>query len=64
MMLVGYPSQEIIFVIFLDMLYNTVLPGVLVTIYSSGSDFLSYYSDDEPEIVSDSNILTISLGSF
>ena len=47
---------------------NTVLPSfkynsVLVTRYSSGSDFLSYHSDDEPEIVSDSNILTISLGA-
>ena len=41
-----------------DFEYNSVL----ITKFTSGSDFLGFHSDDEPEIVTDSSILTLSFG--
>ena len=47
---------------------HIVLPSfsynsVLVTKYCDGSEYLNYHSDNEHEIVPDSNIMTISLGA-
>ena len=46
---------------------NTILPdfmynSVLLTRYNNGAEFIGYHSDNEPEIVDGSDILTISLG--
>ena len=46
---------------------STVLPdyefnSVLITKYKNGSDFIGFHSDNEPEIVPTSKILTLSFG--
>ena len=46
-----------------SILPNFEFNSVLVTKYNNGSDFLKFHSDNESEIVPDSNILTISLGA-
>lgn len=42
-----------------DFVYNSVL----VTRYNDGSEFLRFHSDNEPEIVPNSKILTLSFGA-
>lgn len=59
------PSNSYISLI-LSHLHN-VLPNfsfnsVLITKYMNGNDSIGYHSDNEPEIVSDSEVVTISLG--
>lgn len=36
--------------------------SILITKFNDGKDFIDFHSDNEPEIVQDSDILTISLG--
>ena len=44
------------------MMPHYIFNSILITKYNDGNDYISYHSDNEPEIAPDSSIVTISLG--